>query len=309
MRKRCLNTVYELAKSNRDVVFLGSDLGTGVLDEFKAELPGQFLMEGVSEQHIIGMASGMAVSGKIVYINTIGSFITRRCFEQNLIDLGHRRANVRLLGSGGGVVYAPLGPTHLALEDIAIMRTIPHMTIMAPADADEMERAIRATERHKGPVYVRIAKGGDPLVTKADGFEIGKAVEYREPGDVLFVTTGVMLGRALDAARRLNEEGITAGVVHLHTIKPFDADTVLGSIRKAKAVVSLEEHTLIGGLGSPVAELIAETRWDRTPILKRVGLPDEFPDEYGSQDSLMRKYGLDTDSIVATARKTLRTVT
>ena len=128
MRKRCLDIVYRLAKSNKDVVFIGSDLGVGVMDNFKKELPEQFFMEGISEQHIIGMAAGLSMSGKVVYFNTIATFITRRCFEQSIIDLGLSKAKVRLIGSGGGLVYAPLGPTHLAFEDIAIMRAIPNMS-------------------------------------------------------------------------------------------------------------------------------------------------------------------------------------
>lgn len=180
MRKRCLDAVYRLAKKNKDVVFVGSDLGVGVMDNFKKELPEQWFMEGVSEQHIIGMAAGMAMTGKIVYFNTIATFITRRCFEQNAVDLGLSNVPVRLLGSGGGLVYAPLGPTHLATEDIAIMRAVPNMAVIAPCDAEEMDRAMAASERYPGPIYVRIAKGGEAVVSKPElGFEIGKAVVHR----------------------------------------------------------------------------------------------------------------------------------
>jgi len=160
-------------------------------------------MEGVSEQHIIGMAAGLAMTGKQVYFNTIATFITRRCLEQNAIDLGLANVKVRLLGSGGGLVYAPLGPTHLATEDITLMRAIPNMTIVAPCDAEEMERAMMASERLPGPLYVRIAKGGEAVVSKPEhGFEYGKAIVHKEAGDLLFVTTGVMLSRALEAAHR-----------------------------------------------------------------------------------------------------------
>ncbi|MBI3553542.1 MAG: transketolase [Elusimicrobia bacterium] len=300
MRKRCLDVVYRLAKSNRDVVFIGSDLGVGVLDNFKRELPGQWFMEGVSEQHIIGMAAGLAMSGKTVYFNTIATFISRRCYEQNAVDLGLAKLKVRLLGSGGGCVYAPLGPTHLATEDIALMRAIPNMTIVAPCDAEEMERAMLASENHEGPIYVRIAKGGDSVVSKAElGFEIGRAVDYQEPGEVLFVTTGIMLQRAIDAAAILAKTGISAGIVHCHTVKPFDSKTVVAAARKARAVLSLEEHTVLGGLGSAVAEALSEAPFEKAPRFKRLGLPDVYPDEYGSQNSLLDRYGLSAEKIAA----------
>ena len=166
MRKRCLKTIYEMAKKNRDIVFIGSDLGQGTLDEFKNEMPERFFMEGISEQHIISMAAGLAMEGKEVFVNTIATFITRRCFEQNIIDLGLTRAKVRLIGNGGGLVYAPLGPTHLAIEDISIMNSIPNMSIICPSDANEMENLMRETVEWKGPIYIRLAKGGDEIISK-----------------------------------------------------------------------------------------------------------------------------------------------
>lgn len=305
MRKRALAVVHDMAREDKNVVFVGSDLGVGVLQEMKEELPGQFFMEGASEQHIIGMSAGMAMSGKTVFVNTIGSFLTRRCYEQNLVDLGFHRTRVRLISLGGGTVYAPQGATHMALEDIAIMRAIPNMTVVVPADAEEMERAVRASAKVDGPVYFRVAKGGDPIVGKAEGFALGKAAVHREPGDVLFVTTGVMLDRALDAAKLLDKQGIASGIVHAHTVKPFDCETVSSALAKVRAVVTLEEGMLVGGLGSIVAELIAESALEKPPRLKRLGLPDEFPDEYGSQDSLLARYGMSVEDIAKTASRLL----
>lgn len=304
MRKRCLEAVYALAKKNKDVVFIGSDLGVGVMDAMKKELPAQWFMEGVSEQHIIGAAAGMAMTGKIVYFNTIATFITRRCYEQTAIDLGLASLKVRLLGSGGGLVYAPLGPTHMATEDIALMRAIPNMAVVAPCDAEEMARAMAASESWNGPMYIRIAKGGEAVVSKPElGFALGRAVECRAPGDVLFVTTGVMLQRALEAAALLEKGGVSCGIVHCHTVKPFDSDAVLSSARKAKVVLSVEEHTIIGGLGSCVAEVLAEAGLEKPPLFKRLGIPDAFPDEYGSQNSLLDRYGLSAEKIAAEARR------
>jgi transketolase len=278
------------------------------MDAMKKELPNQWLMEGVSEQHIVGAAAGMAMTGKIVYFNTIATFITRRCYEQTLIDAGLASLKIRLLGSGGGLVYAPLGPTHLAFEDIALMRAIPNMTIVAPSDAEEMDRLMVASESWDGPIYVRIAKGGDAVVSKPElGFTIGRALVHREPGDVLFVTTGVMLQRALEAAAALEKEGVSCGVVHCHTVKPFDAKTVLACAAKAKAVLSVEEHTILGGLGSAVAETIAEAGLEKAPAFKRLGIPDDYPDQYGSQNSLCERYGLSAPQLADSAKKLLAT--
>jgi transketolase len=179
------------------------------------------------------------------------------------------------------------------------------MTVLAPCDAEEMERAMLATEHHEGPIYVRIAKGGEPVVSKPElGFAIGRAIPYREPGDALFVTTGVMLQRAIEACAILEKSGIRAGIVHCHTVKPFDMDTLLGAAAKARAVISIEEHTILGGLGSAVAEALAEGL-DKPPRFKRLGLPDTFPDEYGSQDTLLGRYGLSAADIAAQAQRLL----
>jgi transketolase len=299
MRKTCLDMVYELARKDRRVFFIGSDLGIGTLKQFKAEMPDRFFMEGVSEANIIGIAAGLALEGKIVYINTIATFLTRRCFEQVALDLCLHNANVRLIGSGGGMVYAPLGPTHEAIDDIAIFRALPRMTIVAPADADEMRRLMPLTVDYSGPIYVRLGKGGDPIVTNdRTPFQIGKTIPMREGSDALIVTTGVMLKPALDAAEALGREGIEAAVLHMPTIKPFDTEAVIEQASRAHAVVTLEEHNIIGGLGSAVAEAIAEANFDAPKRFKRIGLPDVFPDKYGSQAGLMARYGLTAERVV-----------
>lgn len=309
MRNVCLDTVYELARSNPRVVFIGSDLAAGTLDRFKNEMPERFFMEGISEGHLVGMASGLAMSGKLVYLNTIAVFLTRRCFEQNIIDLGLGRANVRLIGNGGGLVYGPLGPTHLAVEDLAIMRTIPNMTVLTPADAVEMKRAIQATEHHSGPVYIRVAKGGDPIVTgDVAEFCIGRAVVLRESTqcDLTFLTTGVMSSRCLDAATQLLGDGVRARVVHFHSIKPMDISAIIESIDRSHVLITVEEHFIQGGLGSAVAEVVAEYAWRKAVVFKRLGLPDAFVDRYGSQEQLLAHYGLDANSIAVVASRLVR---
>ena len=300
MRRTCLQTIYELAKANPDVVFIGSDLGAGTLDEFKRDMPERFFMEGISEGHIAGMAAGLAMSGKIVYVNTIAVFLTRRCFEQNVIDLALSGTRVRLIGNGGGLVYAPLGPTHLAIEDIAIMRAIPGMTVVVPADAPEVARVIRASEHLDGPMYIRLAKGGDPVVTDVPhGFALGRAYEIGDAGrlDVAFIANGVMLWRALAAAEVLRGRGLRCSVLNVHTVKPLDEAAVGDMLERSRVVMTVEEHLIHGGLGSAVAELVAESAWRRAVVFRRFGLPDAFPDGYGSQDGLLARYGLTPDQL------------
>jgi transketolase len=298
MRQAALNMVYELAKRDPRVVFIGSDLGPDTLKQLKAELPNQFLMEGVSEANIVTMAAGLALEGRIPYLNTIATFLTRRCFEQIVLDLGLHKTRVRLIGSGGGLVYAPLGPTHLATDDIAILRAVPNMTIVAPADANEMRRFMHVSVNHPGPIYIRLGKGGDPIVTPDDQqFAIGKAYRLREGNSALILSTGICAKAALDAA--VTFPGV--GVIHVPTIKPLDAEAILTAVAKAKVVVTIEEHTLPGGFGGAVAELILEA--GLTPRFKRLGIPDVFPDQYGSQASLMERYEITAANLAKTIQK------
>jgi transketolase len=291
--------VYELARKDERIFFIGSDLGVGTLKEFKKEMPGRFLMEGVSEANVVGMAAGLAMEGKIVYVNTIATFLTRRCFEQVALDLCLHNVNVRLIANGGGVVYAPLGPTHEAIDDIAIFRALPNMTIIAVADAEEMRRMMPATVDHPGPIYIRLAKGGDPIVTdKSIPFDMHKAVTMRTGSDALIVTTGVMLKAAQDAANSLATKGIEAAVLHVPVIKPFDQTTFLELAEEVPVIVSIEEHNVIGGLGSAVAELLAESDFDAPKRFRRIGIPDVFPDQYGSQASLLKRYDITAERIV-----------
>ena len=305
MRNAAMNAIYDLAKRDPRVVFIGSDLGAGVLEEMRRELPGRFFMEGVSEQAIVGMAAGLAMDGYLPYINTIATFLTRRCYEQVAIDLCLHGLPVRLIASGGGTVYAPLGPTHMATDDIGILRTLPNMAIVAPADAPEMTRAMEASLGWPGPLYVRIAKGGDPVVSSPDvPFTIGRAIPMRAGGDILFIGTGVMTTAALGASDVLRAGGIEAGVLHVHTIKPLDREAIVAAAARVALVVSVEEHSLIGGIGSAIAELFADESI-AVPLL-RLGLPDRFPREYGSQAHALSVAGLTPAAIAAAAARRLQ---
>ncbi|HZL59491.1 MAG TPA: transketolase C-terminal domain-containing protein [Stellaceae bacterium] len=305
MRQTALDTVTELARRDPRVVFIGSDLGVGTMDKFRAEMPDRFFMEGVAEQNIVGMAAGLAMEGFIPFVNTIATFLTRRCFEQVAVDLCLHNLPVRLIANGGGVVYAPLGPTHLAIEDMAILRALPNMTVIAPSDAQEMRRAVTATLDRPGPVYIRLGKGGDPVIARDDeNFAIGKAILKRAPGQIGMISTGVLTERCLRAADRLAAQGIEAGVLHCHTVKPLDIDAVRGFAQGLRLLVTVEEHVATGGLGSAVADCLLAAGGSLPPIL-RLALPDAFPRHYGSQDDLLEIAGLQPGPIAERIAKTI----
>ena len=307
MRQTCLNMVYELAKRDERAVFIGSDLSPGLLTNMQKEMPERWYMEGITEANVIGMAAGMAMEGHVPYVNTIATFITRRCYEQVAVDLCLHNLPVRLIGNGGGLVYAPLGPTHLAIEDIAIMRALPNMTVTAACDAKEIVRLMNCTLDWPGPIYIRLAKGGDPVVSREElGFAIGKAITMRRARTrraIVLMATGVMTTNCLKAAELLAKDGIDVSVVHFHTIKPLDEEAVLEFARDAELVATVEEGVKIGGFGSAVADVMIEQLSTSMPPLLRLGLPDEFPHNYGLQDDLLDIYGLMPGQIAAQIAK------
>jgi transketolase len=307
MRKTALDCVYDSAKQDERIIFVGSDLGPAVLKDMKSEMPERFFMEGVSEQHVIGMAAGLAMEGFMPYVNTIATFLTRRCYEQVALDLCLHDLPVRLIANGGGVVYAPLGPTHLAVEDIAIMRALPNMTVVAPCDADEMRRFMAQALNWPHPIYIRLGKGGDAIVSREEhGFEIGRAILLKEPGVGLFITTGVMTQVALQAADQLENEGVCCGVLHMHTIKPLDHAALSHCLPQVKGVVTVEEHTRIGGLGSAVLEYCNDEMPEQGAKIARIGIPDYFAEQYGSQNSLIAHWGITVDALCDAMRKQIQ---
>lgn len=310
MRPTCIDKVFELAQRDSRVAYIGSDLDPPLVRRMKQEMAGRAFMEGVSEQHVVGMAAGMAMEGFIPYVHTIATFITRRCYEQVAVDLCLHNLPVRLIGNGGGLVYAPLGPTHLAIEDIAIMRALPNMTVVSVCDADEMKRFMDQTLDWPGPIYIRLAKGFDPIVSRPDlEFQIGKAIVMREARDrdpVLLVSTGVATTRTLEAAEALAADGIECTVMHMHTLKPLDVEALLHHASSARLIVTVEEHTVVGGLGSAVVDALIDHLPGGLPPLKRLGIPDVFAEKYGSQDQLMEMYGLQPPGIIQTVRDELQ---
>jgi transketolase len=300
MRKRCLDMVYALAQRDERVVFIGSDLSPGLLGEMKKAYPQRYYMEGVAEANIIGMAAGMAMEGFVPYVNTIATFITRRCYEQVALDLCLHDLPVRLIGNGGGYVYAPLGPTHQAIEDLAIMRALPNMTVTAACDAEEMTRLMDASLDWPHPIYIRLAKGGDPIVSRPEkGFVIGKAIDMSdEPGDAdaLVVATGVATTAAIEASKRVAADGVRCRVLHVHTVKPLDTQAIVEAAREVRFVVTAEEHSIVGGLGSAVLEALSDTGNPMPPV-RRLGIRDEFAQHYGNQQKLMDVWGINPQGI------------
>lgn len=302
MRKTALDMVHWLARRDKRVVFIGSDLRAGLLADMKKEFPQRFFMEGIMEQYLVGMAAGMAMDGLIPYLNTIATFFTRRAYEQIAVDLCMHNLPVRLIASGGGLVYAPLGPTHLAIEDISIMRALPNMTVVAPCDAREMVRMMDASLTWPGPMYIRLAKGGEKIISKNEtAFVIGEAVPMkvvRRP-DVVLMTTGTMTTHALEAASHARARPLTS-VIHFPTIKPLDELAVLRYSRGAALVVTIEEGISSGGFGSAVTDVLVNDNFPGR--IKRIALPDAFSKHYGTQQDLFEVYGLTPHQIAETVR-------
>lgn len=302
MRQTCFDCIYELARQDARVVFLGSDMGAGSLQRFKEEMPDRFFMEGVSEANIVGMAVGLALEGFIPYVTTIATFLTRRCFEQVMLDIGLHHAHVRLIGSGGGLVYAPLGPTHQAVDDLALMGLVPGMTIVVPADAAEMRRLMPLTLEYPGPLYIRLAMGGEPVVVYShmanDPYAIGHATILHEGADGLIVTTGIMTQVAMRAVQQLATRHVHVGLLQMSTVKPLDVASLCRAVHSISRIVVLEEHSVMGGLGSAVLAVLASADLLNGRRFRHLGLSDTFTTHYGTQDSLLACVGLTAERVV-----------
>lgn len=293
-RTACLNGIYELAKKDDRVVFIGSDLSPNTLSDFKRDFPDRFFMEGVNEQNCIGIAAGLAMEGYIPYVNTIATFLTRRAYEQIAVDICMHNLPVRLVGNGGGLLYAPLGPTHCAIEDIAIMRALPGMSIICPSDPKEMTEIMPLTLDWAGPMYIRLGKDTDlPLLDT--GVTRGKA-------SILILSTGIMSRKAQDVSARLRiAYGIDAEVLHYAQVKPFRLEPIVLMLGGYKGVVTIEEGIANGGFGTAVLESFYDSGIIM-PIM-RLGLPDAFPDHYGEQEDLLETYGLTPEKMALKIRQ------
>ena len=293
-----------LAESNPKVVVLDADLaGSTKTSSFEKVCPERFVEVGIAEANMIGVAAGLAVSGKIPFASTFGVFASGRCWEQIRMAVAYPRLNVKIVATHCGLSVGPDGATHQALEDISVMRSLPNMTVIVPCDAYETYAATIAISEYDGPVYMRMGRSEFPvLVDEGCKFEIGKATVLREGSDVSLIGCGQMVQTCMEAADMLSAEGISADVVNMATIKPLDVDAVVSTARKTGAVVSVEEHSIIGGLGSAVAECLSQ----RLPTpLGMVGTRDTFG-ESGDADELLVKYGLTAKDIAEKAKETMR---
>lgn len=298
MRKAALAAIAELVDENPAVVFIGSDLGAGTLAEAARRHPHRVLMEGIAEQHIVGCAAGLALEGFIPFVHTISTFLTRRALEQVIVDVALHNLPVRLVGAGGGMVYAPLGPTHEAIDDFALMRAIPGMSVIAPADPREMSECIRHLASAPGPAYVRIAKGGEPDVTGSL-----PPTPWGQPRPVLagsaltVLTTGALLHECLPAVQSARAAGYDAGLWHIPVLAPFAEDALAELLAGHREVLVAEEHLPSGGLSTIVAEVIAQRGLPTR--LHRLTLPHRYPVNYGSQREHWELHGLTIAGIAA----------
>ncbi|MEW6237349.1 MAG: transketolase C-terminal domain-containing protein [Candidatus Omnitrophota bacterium] len=297
MRNAFAAVVTELTQEDPRLVLLAGDIGNRLFNQFKDFSPNRFYNCGVAEANMIGVAAGMAMSGLRPICYTITPFITARCLEQIRVDLCYHNVPVTIVGTGSGLSYASLGATHHSCEDIAMLRVLPGMTVICPADAVEVKAAVRAALKHDGPIYIRIGKKNEPVVHAAPpDFVIGKSICLRPGNDVCLLSTGNMISVVLQAAEKLEQAGYSARVESFHTVKPLDEECLKKVFSHCRVVATIEEHSLIGGFGAAVAEWLA----DRPPFpakLARFGSADRFLYETGSQNFARRQYGLDADSI------------
>ena len=303
MRNAYLEALYELAKNNKDIISLNADIGAIVFDKFKNDFPEQFINCGVAEPNMMGVAAGLASCGKIPFTYTITPFLTMRTYEQIKNDICLHNANVKIVGVGAGLRYSTLGPTHHAIEDIAIMKTLPNMKIISPSDPVESKLATFALAEIKGPVYFRIGTRGEPKIYDNEyKYQFGKGVVMREGSDATIIATGGIVYDAIKASEELQKENISVRVINIHTIKPIDKKIIIKSARETGIVVTLEEHHIEGGFGESVASVILEE--DNIPVkFKRLGVKDTFCSYYGKHDELKSHFGIAKEDIVREVRK------
>lgn len=308
MRDAFTRALTELATEDERILLVTGDLGFGVFDDFQRRFPGQFLNAGVAEQNMTGVATGLALEGRIVFTYSIANFPTLRCLEQIRSDAAYHEANVKVVAIGGGFSYGALGISHHATEDLAILRALPGLTVVAPGDLWETEQATRALAALPGTAYLRLDKShANTPARPGEEFHLGRARELRAGSDCTLISCGGIVGEVMTAAARLAaEEGYECRVLSLHTLKPIDTEALIRAARETGGILTIEEHTVIGGLGGAVAEELLEA--GAPPgFFRRLGLRAGFSSVVGSQGFLRGHYGLDAAAIVAGVREARRT--
>lgn len=293
-----------LGKENENVVVLDADLSKSTKTAvFKKEFPERFFNMGIAEQNLIGTAAGLSTSGKIPFASTFAMFASGRAFEIIRNSVCYPKLNVKICATHAGITVGEDGATHQALEDLACMRAIPNMVVLNPADDVSAQKAVFAMASYNGPVYARFGRAAVPVIYDEDlAFEIGKGIEVKAGKDVTIIATGIMVAEALDAKEILAKEKIDARVIDMHTIKPIDKDIIIKAASDTGAIVTAEEHNIIGGLGSAVSEVLVENK----PVpMKRIGTKDTFG-ESGKPNDLMKKYGLTAEDIVKAVKEVIK---
>jgi transketolase len=302
-RVTCRQAQLDLAHADERIFALDADLAVPAVP-FPATFPERYVQLGICEANMLGVATGLALRGKVPFVNTFSAFVTFRACEQVRLDVAYHRANVKLVGAYAGISGGPAGPTHHCIEDIAVLRAMPNMVVLSPADALEAYKAVQAAAEHDGPVYVRVGRAETPAVYSRDyTFEIGKAVRLLPGDDVTIVATGPLVHAAREASSSLRAAGISCGVLNVHTIKPLDREQLVAAALQTGALVTVEEHTVHGGLGTAVAEALLAVA--PVPIV-RVGLGDRFCEFLGPYEDMLAAYGLDAAGVVEGVRRVLQ---
>ena len=297
--------LVELAKERNDIVVLDADVASSTKTSiFKEAFPDRFFEMGIAEQNMMGVAAGMATTQKIIpFAVTFAVFATKRACDQVSISIAYPKLNVKIVGSYGGIPTGKAGATHQAFEDIAIMRAIPNMTIIVPADAVEMKHAVRACVEYNGPVYLRCVRCETPVIFDENyKFEWNKGVTLRDGEDVTIVSTGIMTPEALFATNTLIDQGVDVRLIHLHTIKPIDMGILIKAAQETNCILTVENHSIVGGLGGAVSEALSE---NYPTLIKRIGIKDTFG-ESGSLNDLFCKYGLTAENIVKEVKEIIK---
>lgn len=297
MRSTAIQTLGKLAVTDSNIFLLTADLGFKIFDQFRSTHPDRFINVGVAEANMVGIATGLALSGHNVYCYSIVPFLTMRCLEQIRVDLCYHNLNVKLVGIGGGLAYGLEGMTHHAVEDISIMRSLPNMTVVVPGDPLEVEAIVNESATHQGPLYIRLGTDGSPQVHQTiPELKIGKGIVLNEGGDVGIIANGTMLHTAKIVSETLVSRGLAVTLISMPTVKPLDGGLVAECARGCEAIFTIEEHSIIGGLGSAVAEVLAESGY--RGLFRRIAMPDAYGSDIGKVEYLREKCGLTPEVIM-----------
>lgn len=303
MRTTATRAIYKAALQDKNIIFITGDLGHTFAKDYRENIPAQYINVGLAEQNMVGLAAGLALSGKKVFVFSIVPFAVMRCFEQIRIDICYQNLDVTIVGIGAGLAYSTSGCTHHAIEDIAIMRALPNMKIYSPCHPLEAELLAEKILKVGGPAYLRLGKGKEEPIQslateKAEDVETKPGIVIESGWDLVIFSTGHIVTEALSVASELKKSGPSIEVVHMHQLKPLGKNFILSCIANKKAVFTLEEHNIFGGLGSMVAEVISEANFSKPPYFKRFGIPDRFTHLVGSVQTLRKDNEIDNENLI-----------